>query len=113
MNIYLLLAIVAVVFLVYACKPSAPIVIPDNPYLVDVRTAKEFDGGSVSGAINIPLDQIETRMAELKGKNNLVVFCRSGNRSGQAKDILEKNGFANIVNGGGWKALKKQISKDR
>ena len=109
-NILIPLVIAGVLIFLYACKPSPTINLPDNPYLVDVRTAKEFNAGSVDGAINIPLDQVEARLGEFKGKENLVLFCRSGNRSGQAKAILEKNGFKDIVNGGGWKSLKKQLS---
>ena len=70
--------------------------------LVDVRSPGEFAGGSAKGAINIPLDQVTQRINEFKGKDQIVVFCRSGNRSGQAQSILEKNGFTNVTNGGTW-----------
>lgn len=77
-------------------------VIQQGAFLVDVRSAGEFASGSVKGAVNIPLDKIGTQLSKFKGKNNIVVFCRSGNRSGQAKSILEKNGYANVINGGSW-----------
>lgn len=67
--------------------------------LVDVRTPEEFASGTVKGAINIPLDEVEERINEFKGKSGVVVFCRSGNRSGQAKEILENNGIKNVING--------------
>lgn len=70
--------------------------------LVDVRSPGEFAGGSAKGAINIPLDQVTQRINEFNGKDQIVVFCRSGNRSGQAQSILEKNGFTNVTNGGTW-----------
>jgi len=110
-NTWIILLIAAAFIFIYACKPSKKVELPVNPYLVDVRTAKEFNAGSVVGAINIPLDQVKTRISELKGKENLVLFCRSGNRSGQAKTILEQNGFTGITNGGGWKSLKKQLEQ--
>ena len=69
-------------------------------FLVDVRTAAEFKEGSVTGAVNIPLDTVTSHFSTFKGKENIIVFCRSGNRSGQAKAILEQNGFSNVVNGG-------------
>ena len=69
-------------------------------FLVDVRTAAEFKEGSVPGAVNIPLDSVTSHFSTFKGKENIIVFCRSGNRSGQAKAILEHNGFLNVVNGG-------------
>lgn len=77
--------------------------------LVDVRTAAEFSTGSVKGAVNIPLDKIAAQLNKLKGKPQIVVFCRSGNRSGMAKGILEQNGFQNVVNGGTWLAVKQAV----
>lgn len=67
--------------------------------LVDVRTPSEFADGSAPGAVNIPLDEIPSRVEEFKGQSGVVVFCRSGNRSSQAKEILEKNGIKNVTNG--------------
>jgi rhodanese-related sulfurtransferase len=80
-------------------------------FYVDVRTPAEFAQGSVKGAINIPLDQIENQLAKFKGKKNIVVFCRSGNRSSQAKVILEQNGFTNIKNGGSWEDVNAKLKK--
>lgn len=76
--------------------------IKDGAFLVDVRTPAEFANGSVKGAVNIPLDKVPTELSKFKGKENIVVFCRSGNRSGQAKSILEQNGFKGVINGGTW-----------
>ncbi|MGV8994180.1 MAG: rhodanese-like domain-containing protein [Flavobacterium sp.] len=75
--------------------------IANKAYVVDVRSVGEFKEGSVKGAVNIPLDQINTNIAKFKGKKQVVVFCRSGMRSGQAKSILERNGIENVINGGG------------
>lgn len=71
-------------------------------FLVDVRTPDEFASGSVPGAVNIPLDVVEARLSEFKGKKGIVVFCRSGNRSSQAKSILERHGVTGVINGGTW-----------
>ena len=87
-------------------------VLTDNAYLVDVRTPSEVASGSVKGAVNIPLDKISGQLSKFKGKKNIVVFCRSGNRSGQAKSILEKNGFDNVVNGGTWQNVNSLISNN-
>ncbi|HJX53277.1 MAG TPA: rhodanese-like domain-containing protein [Polyangia bacterium] len=74
--------------------------------VVDVRTEAEFAGGAYPGATNIPLDQVEKRLADFGDrKRAIVVYCRSGNRSGQAKVILEKNGFSDVTNGGGLKDM--------
>lgn len=76
--------------------------IKDGAFLVDVRSAGEFSSGSVAGAVNIPLDIIQSHLAKFKNKKNIVVFCRSGARSSQAKSILEQNGIQNVFNGGTW-----------
>lgn len=77
----------------------------DGAFLVDVRTPGEFAEGNVKGSVNIPLDQVQNQLAKFKDKENIVVFCRSGNRSGQAKSILEQNGFNNVTNGGTWQDI--------
>lgn len=74
----------------------------NGAFLVDVRSPGEFAGGSARGAVNIPLDQVTQQLAKFKNKEHIVVFCRSGNRSGQAKSILENQGIKNVTNGGTW-----------
>ncbi len=68
-------------------------------FLVDVRTPGEFMAGSAEGAINIPLDELPDRIEEFEGKENIVVFCRSGARSEHAKEILKHHGIENVLNG--------------
>ncbi len=80
----------------------------NKPLLLDVRTKGEFAGGSVPGAVNIPVQELETRLGELREKNRqIVVFCRSGARSGMAKSVLERSGFGSVVNGGSWQNVKR------
>lgn len=69
--------------------------------VVDVRTPAEFASGHVKGAINIPLDQVAQGFAKYDKNTNIVVYCRSGNRSGQAQSFLLQNGFTKVHNGGG------------
>jgi rhodanese-related sulfurtransferase len=70
--------------------------------IVDVRTTEEFNGGNVLGSINIPLQEIEKRINELKSfKQPLVLCCASGGRSGQATQYLLQQGFE-CFNGGSW-----------
>ncbi len=75
-------------------------IINSNTFLVDVREDFEFASGSVKGAVNIPLSQLPNQINKFKGKQNIVVFCRSGNRSSQAKSFLESKGINNVFNGG-------------
>ncbi len=85
-------------------------IIKEGAFLVDVRSSGEFAQGHVKGSVNIPLDRIPSQLAKFKNRKNIIVFCRSGNRSSQAKLFLEQNGFANIVNGGTWENVKQYIS---
>ncbi len=78
-------------------------VIKQGAFLVDVRTPGEFASGSVKGAVNIPLDKLPNQIAKFQNKQNIVVFCQSGGRSGQAQRFLEQKGFNNVVNGGSWR----------
>ena len=86
-------------------------VINDNAFLVDVRSSAEFAEGHAMGSTNIPLDQIANNITKFKGKERIVVFCRSGMRSSQAKRILEQNGFTNVTNGGTWRAVNSILDK--
>lgn len=65
--------------------------------LVDVRTPAEFAAGHIPGAVNIPLQQLDSRLSELQPKDQAVVlYCRSGNRSGTAARLLKGAGFAAV-----------------
>lgn len=81
-----------------------------DAYLVDVRTPQEFASGSVKGAVNIPLDSVPNQLHLFKGKANIVVFCRSGNRSGQAQAILTQSGINNVYNGGTWQNVNELLT---
>ncbi len=83
--------------------------IANGALLVDVRTSGEFASGSVKGAVNIPLDRVSAQIAKFKNTKGVVVFCQSGMRSSQAKNILEKNGIQNVVNGGSWYSVKALV----
>tara|TARA_R110002050_G_scaffold56512_3_gene127176 strand:- start:135159 stop:135443 length:285 start_codon:yes stop_codon:yes gene_type:complete len=70
--------------------------------IVDVRTIAEYRGGNAEGSINIPLQEIEIRIDELKSlKQPLVLCCASGARSGQATNYLMHQGIE-CYNGGSW-----------
>lgn len=79
--------------------------------LLDVRTPEEFAAGSVKGAVNIPLNELEGRLAEVKNQKHIIVFCQSGNRSAKAAKILNDNGITNVTNGGGWRDVETAISE--
>ncbi len=62
--------------------------------VLDVRSAQEFESGHVPGALNIPHDQVAARSAELGAKDRpVLLYCRSGRRSGLAASDLARLGF--------------------
>ena len=71
--------------------------------ILDVRTQEEYDQGHIPGAILIPNTEIEARAEdELPDKDQLIlVYCRSGNRSKKAAEILVELGYTNIKEFGG------------
>ena len=65
--------------------------------IIDVRTPVEFQGGHIDGAINIPLGELSSQLKRLgKKKAPLVLYCRSGSRSGQAASFLRSRGYQNV-----------------
>ncbi len=62
-------------------------------FLLDVREQSEWDAGHVEGAVLIPLGQLESRISEIPADQDVLIICRSGNRSGQARDILRAAGL--------------------
>lgn len=86
-------------------------IINAGAFLVDVRSPSEFSSEKVKGSVNIPVDQIQNNLSKFKGKGNIVVFCRSGMRSSQAKAILERNGIINVTNGGTWRNVESLLTK--
>lgn len=69
--------------------------------LIDVRTPQEFASGHIAGAINIPVEEIGQRLGEVSKETPVVVYCRSGNRSAQAAQILASAGYTGIYDLGG------------
>ncbi len=70
--------------------------------VIDVREPYEYDTGHVKNAVNIPLHDLIGGTDELKDVSKdtqLIVYCRTGNRSGAAKEILENMGYTNVKNG--------------
>ncbi len=70
--------------------------------VVDVRTPGEFHGGAYPGAINIPLDELQSRLDELGNKDReITLYCASGARSAYAQRMLMQLGYNKVQNGGG------------
>lgn len=74
--------------------------------MVDVRRAAEFESGHVMGAINIPLEYLNEKLAEIPKERTVYLYCGSGYRSMIAASILAARGWDNLVEiAGGYKAI--------
>jgi phage shock protein E len=75
--------------------------------VIDVRTPQEFAGGHITGAVNIPLDQLGRKVGSLNKEQTYLLCCRSGMRSASATSQLKAMGFKNVHNAGSWTSLKE------
>ncbi len=74
----------------------------NKPLVIDVRTPQEFLGGAYPGAVNIPLDELPSRVNELGDfDREITLYCASGARSAYALRVLQHLGYKNATNGGG------------
>lgn len=83
--------------------------------LLDVRTKDEFEGkgdpdfGALKNAINIPIQQLETRLSTISHlkEKEIIVYCSHSHRSPRASYLLTQNGFTNVTNMGGGMSVVK------
>lgn len=76
--------------------------------LIDVRDPHEYESGHLVGAVNIPLHELEDRLDEFSPELPVVVYCRTGNRSGRAAELLMRKDYTNVLNAGGLTDLAAQ-----
>ena len=82
----------------------------EDVIVVDVRNTWEYEEGHVNNAVNIPLNEIPARIDEFRKLNGpVILYCRSGNRSGTAVHILKQAGVTNVYDGGGIFDMQKII----
>ncbi|MHC4564108.1 MAG: rhodanese-like domain-containing protein [Planctomycetota bacterium] len=81
----------------------------DNPPVVlDVRTPKEFAEGHLDGALNIPVDEVRSRIDEVPADRPVAAHCAGGYRSYLAQRILMNAGRENVRNvTGGWSMIER------
>lgn len=113
------MVIVAVIILA-GCAPAADVAAPEiisgridaqqysqkfsndpDHILIDVRTPEEFVSGHIPGAINISLQTLPDQLSEIPDDQTIIVYCRSGNRSATATQILTDAGFSPVYDLGG------------
>jgi rhodanese-related sulfurtransferase len=85
--------------------------VENGALVVDVRTAGEFSGGHIEGAINIPYDRVAQKLPAVEADQSrpIVVYCLSGSRSSAAKRSLEQAGYTNVVNGGSYHSMRRVV----
>lgn len=77
---------------VHAIKDNAGV------FLIDVREPDEYAAGHIPGITLIPMGEVAARLAELPRDKEIIVTCRTGNRSSQIADLLREQGFTNVHN---------------
>lgn len=94
------------VFALSACSSSASL--PADAVVVDVRTPAEYSQSHVDGALNIDLESgsFAQQTASLDKSKTYALYCRSGNRSAQAAQIMQQQGFT-VIDMGGLDKLSK------
>jgi phage shock protein E len=77
--------------------PDVRELVEQGGLLVDVRSPLEFDAGHLPGALNMPIEELESRLVELTDKHRaIVLYCRSGRRSALAAEQLRARGYSNV-----------------
>lgn len=90
---------------------------PESSLILDVRSADEFASGHVPGAINIPVNELASRLGELRTSANqqVVVYCERGGRAGKAASVLLSAGISGVRHLDGdmsaWRAAALPIAK--
>jgi rhodanese-related sulfurtransferase len=77
--------------------------------ILDVRSPSEFSTGHISGAKNIPLQQLQAAVKSIPKDVPIITCCASGIRSASAKTTLKRIGFTHVENGGSWLYLKSKL----
>jgi phage shock protein E len=78
-----------------------------NPVLLDVRNPNELIENNIPNAVNIPLDSLFATLPSLDKTKDYLIFCRSGNRSRHALELMKTNGFTSLFDAGSIDELKK------
>jgi phage shock protein E len=87
--------------------------LPPNTILIDVRSSGEFSSGHIEGALNLPLDRIDHDITSAvpDKATPLLLYCRSGARSGRACEIVTQMGYRATRNGGGVGSLALSLGR--
>ncbi len=82
--------------------------------LLDVRRKDEYDAGKIAGAVNIPVDEIRSRLEEIPSDKTIYIYCEAGLRGYLAQRILRQRGFSSVYNlSGGYHSWKVNTDESR
>ena len=86
-----------------------------SPVIVDVRTEREFGGGALDGAVNHPVQGLPGTLLDMGVEldEEVIVYCRSGRRSAQAKTLLKAAGFKLVFDGGAMSKLEEALEEPK
>ena len=81
--------------------------------VIDVRSDEEVKTGIIQDAIHIEWTKIDKEITkiDISKDHAIYLYCRSGNRSGKAVDILKNLGYVNVINAGGIKDAAQKLDK--
>ena len=79
-------------------KTTAAVKEMDNVIVLDVREQWEYDEGHIPGVTLIPMGEVANRLSEIPTDKEVIVTCRSGNRSSQVTEFLREQGYDNVHN---------------
>ena len=81
-------------------------------HIIDVRTPAEFYSAHADGAINIPLNELNSKIDYLRSLDGeIILCCASGMRSASALNVLQQYGITNAVNAGPWYVAQNMLIK--
>lgn len=107
----IVVAVLAIKQLGSLSPTKAQELIRQGAIVVDVRSAEEFRSGSVPGAVNVPLNEIQDRIGSIVHDKNapVLLHCLSGSRSAMARSILRRNGYTQVHNLGSLSRARRII----
>jgi phage shock protein E len=118
---WIILAITLILFLAYIflrrkgqiSADAAVAYLKQGALLVDVRTPAEYSTGHLKGAINMPLQQVDSLIgSQAKDKDQVILLhCQSGSRSGVARNRLNALGYARVYNLGSYDRAAHIVSR--
>lgn len=86
-----------------------------SPVIIDVRTEREYASGALEGALNHPVQGLPGTLIDMGVEldEEVIVYCRSGRRSAQAKSLLKAAGFKLVFDGGAMSKLEEAINEPK